>query len=384
MGSGVGGFTLWDAGVTLAATPTVTTHRIVHMIRPPNSSGSTGFWAKQLDLVANWADLRAERCNEILSQLSPPLVFWASVLGLDPQRHKWTLEVVAAALRLANHAEMRFKHALACRRPVEMSPQLQPMIQTPGHGSLPSGHATEAHICRLRVVEAAACGRCGQAAGLLRAADATGGACGHQPHHRRRALPGRQRGRPGAGAGVGRIPRAPCHWPRPATARGSSPAPPITASWTSIGASNGNRTAMRGGRAGRLLQVDLRQRNQRQGRLPWPAMDRRCEGMEMKPSPRGAKPMADSRSSPDPGNGPAAIRTSSGWTPPACPLRHAGRMAAAAGAADVTSRPRHSRNACCSCRARASRAGLGQPMQAGAVLRQRPKRLRGETHFVRC
>jgi membrane-associated phospholipid phosphatase len=146
MGSGVGGFTLWDAGVTLAATPTVTTHRIVHMIRPPNSSGSTGFWAKQLDLVANWADLRAERCNEILSQLSPPLVFWASVLGLDPQRHKWTLEVVAAALRLANHAEMRFKHALACRRPVEMSPQLQPMIQTPGHGSLPSGHATEAHI----------------------------------------------------------------------------------------------------------------------------------------------------------------------------------------------------------------------------------------------
>jgi hypothetical protein len=27
-----------------------------------------------------------------------------------------------------------------------MSPQLQPMIQTPGHGSLPSGHATEAHI----------------------------------------------------------------------------------------------------------------------------------------------------------------------------------------------------------------------------------------------
>jgi hypothetical protein len=27
-----------------------------------------------------------------------------------------------------------------------MSPQVQPMILSPGHGSLPSGHATEAHI----------------------------------------------------------------------------------------------------------------------------------------------------------------------------------------------------------------------------------------------
>jgi hypothetical protein len=31
------------------------------------------------------------------------------------------------------------------RRPNEYSPQVQPMIQTPVHGSLPSGHSTEAH-----------------------------------------------------------------------------------------------------------------------------------------------------------------------------------------------------------------------------------------------
>jgi hypothetical protein len=41
---------------------------------------------------------------------------------------------------------MRFKHALACARPADMSPQIQPMVLTPGHGSLPSGHSTQAYV----------------------------------------------------------------------------------------------------------------------------------------------------------------------------------------------------------------------------------------------
>ena len=141
------GFTLWDVDVTATGVPTTaSTHRIARLIRPPNDTAANPFWAKQLDIVANWAELRAERCGEILSPLTPPVEFWSSIVNLHPERHKWTLELLWAALRLANHAEMRFKHALACRRPVEMSPQLQPMILTPGHGSLPSGHSTEAHI----------------------------------------------------------------------------------------------------------------------------------------------------------------------------------------------------------------------------------------------
>jgi membrane-associated phospholipid phosphatase len=47
---------------------------------------------------------------------------------------------------MANWVEMRFKHTLACRRPIDYSPQIQPMILTPGHGTLPSGHATEAFM----------------------------------------------------------------------------------------------------------------------------------------------------------------------------------------------------------------------------------------------
>ena len=41
---------------------------------------------------------------------------------------------------------MRFKHALACARPADCSPQLQPMLLTPRHGSLPSGHSTQAYV----------------------------------------------------------------------------------------------------------------------------------------------------------------------------------------------------------------------------------------------
>ena len=148
-GADGGGFTLWHVDVSaLVANTTVTAtcKPIVKLTRPPDPSAANTFWLDQLDIVNNWADLRQDRAEEIVTQLSPPLLYWATVLNLNPARRRWTLELLGAALRLANCVEMRFKHALACRRPVELSPQTQPMIPTPGHGSLPSGHATEANI----------------------------------------------------------------------------------------------------------------------------------------------------------------------------------------------------------------------------------------------
>jgi membrane-associated phospholipid phosphatase len=100
----------------------------------------------QVKLVDAWADLREERTSEILSQLTPQFAYWNAVASLNLERRPKTLELMCLALAFASFVEMRFKHALACPRPVEYSPHIQPIIATPLHGSLPSGHATEAFM----------------------------------------------------------------------------------------------------------------------------------------------------------------------------------------------------------------------------------------------
>lgn len=102
--------------------------------------------AQQLDLVAAYADLRSDREPEITAQMGFPGAFWNALLGMAPHRHPRTITLVDLGVALAVHVEMRFKHLFAVRRPVEYSPQIQPMIPTPGHGAWPSGHATEAFV----------------------------------------------------------------------------------------------------------------------------------------------------------------------------------------------------------------------------------------------
>ena len=112
---------------------------IVRLVRP-----SVKIFKQQLDLVNNYAELRQDRGREILEQTLPTqMPFWGSIIGLQPHRHKWTMELVSLALALTVDVEMRFKHGFACPRAMELSPQIQPMILTPGHASWPSGHATE-------------------------------------------------------------------------------------------------------------------------------------------------------------------------------------------------------------------------------------------------
>src|SRR4029434_941646 len=81
---------------------------------------------------------------EILAQIDNQFAFIAAVTGLNIGRHRWTMEWLTMGLQLVIAVEMRFKHAFACHRPVEYSPQIQPIITTPRHGTYPMGHAAQA------------------------------------------------------------------------------------------------------------------------------------------------------------------------------------------------------------------------------------------------
>jgi membrane-associated phospholipid phosphatase len=136
--------TVWHFHVTNTGpghSPRATSTRVATFIRPRPATFRT-----QLKFLDEYSDLREDRASEILAQLGPQYAFWSSIAYLHPDRTKKTIELLDAALRLANFVEMRVKHALACRRPNEYSPQVQPMILTPGHGTLPSGHSTENHM----------------------------------------------------------------------------------------------------------------------------------------------------------------------------------------------------------------------------------------------
>jgi len=128
--------------------PTATCHPLIRMARPTEA-----IFHRQVELVVNYADLRADRLTEVLAQADGPTAFLASVAYLAPNRSRWTLELLGAIFRLAQFVEFRLKHALACRRPNEYSPQIQPMILTPEHGSFPSGHATETFAMAIVLIE---------------------------------------------------------------------------------------------------------------------------------------------------------------------------------------------------------------------------------------
>ena len=130
---------LWRQAVAGAAPPNVQYCPLVLLRRPPDAT-----YEQQTTLVASYADLREDRMDEIFAQIDGNETFFASILSLHPERHRWTYEILGLVSRTVQFVEMRAKYAFASRRPSEYSAQIQPMIQVPGHPSTPSGHSTEA------------------------------------------------------------------------------------------------------------------------------------------------------------------------------------------------------------------------------------------------
>jgi len=104
-------------------------------------------FAAQLALVFQAAtDQRKDRFEEVLAQIEFPWPLWAGPLNLQPGRHRHTIELIGHALNFTTAVYHRVKHEMACIRPADRSPLIQPLLPTPEHGSLPSGHATESFM----------------------------------------------------------------------------------------------------------------------------------------------------------------------------------------------------------------------------------------------
>lgn len=127
-----------DPGGAVAVPPACRYQPLIAFDRPPEA-----VFQEQLAFMRSYADLRPDRVTEIVEAAPSVVPFMASVCYLRPDAKRWTMELIEVVLQLARYAEQRVKHGLACRRANEYSPQVQPIILTPGHGSLPSGHSAE-------------------------------------------------------------------------------------------------------------------------------------------------------------------------------------------------------------------------------------------------
>jgi hypothetical protein len=113
---------------------------------PSDSALSKVDWPDQRDKVIRAAVEREDRLPEILSQAADLWPFFESVSGVQLARAPAFAELLSAVNEWALHLLMLLKHRVAAWRPVEMSTLVAPVIRTPGHGSMPSGHATMASL----------------------------------------------------------------------------------------------------------------------------------------------------------------------------------------------------------------------------------------------
>lgn len=102
--------------------------------------------SNQIDKVLRAAVEREDRLPEILSQRASLWPFFEAVTGIGLDAMPRLAELLAVADSVAGHLTMVLKNQIAADRPAQVSSRVMPVISTPGHGSLPSGHATMAAL----------------------------------------------------------------------------------------------------------------------------------------------------------------------------------------------------------------------------------------------
>jgi hypothetical protein len=97
----------------------------------------------QADAVIRAKDLRADRLAEIVLQQSDVLSFYGGLVQLNGISQPWALGLVSMVLKAAMSIVAQVKFALPVERPIELMNDAAPIIQTPQHSTMPSGHAAE-------------------------------------------------------------------------------------------------------------------------------------------------------------------------------------------------------------------------------------------------
>ncbi|WP_171130279.1 MULTISPECIES: phosphatase PAP2 family protein [unclassified Ruegeria] len=128
-----------NAGITVVLAAANDQHKVGTLFRPTLQD-----FEAQTAIVYDYADLRGDRMQEIMDQIGGTTAYFATLLPMTAGRMAKTLELLSLVQTVAALVAQRCKHSLACRRPDAFSAQIQPAIAMPGHGALPSGHATEA------------------------------------------------------------------------------------------------------------------------------------------------------------------------------------------------------------------------------------------------
>jgi hypothetical protein len=122
---------------------------LVKIVRPGKFGQPNDFLTHihdQLAYVRDWSELRTDRLAEILLQIPTPQPFFNSVCQLTPTRYPHTMALLSLAYTVGSIVVFSFKHALGVPRPAALAPDIMPVIGTPEHSALPSGHAAEAAL----------------------------------------------------------------------------------------------------------------------------------------------------------------------------------------------------------------------------------------------
>lgn len=104
------------------------------------------WYDEQIDKVLRAAVEREDRLPEILSQAEDISVFFHRLAGLSPQTTPVTCALLDLSFQWAIPLVMALKHELDAPRPDVASTRILPVIDTPAHGAMPSGHATIAAL----------------------------------------------------------------------------------------------------------------------------------------------------------------------------------------------------------------------------------------------